>query len=57
MDWYERNDHGAFGRYDDAGDTRCPTCYVPPGAPHMNSCDDTGTWRGDDPRESSNPDE
>ncbi|BCB77228.1 hypothetical protein GCM10022251_56870 [Phytohabitans flavus] len=57
MDWYRDRDPGMYGRYDDTGDARCPICYVPPGAPHMNSCDDTGTWRGDTPGEATRADE
>ena len=44
MDWFNRNDDGMYGRYTDA--SRCPICDVPAGAPHMDSCEYTGMWRG-----------
>ena len=47
MDWFERRDDGMYGSYDGEGD-RCPICHVPVGAPHMNSCDETGIWQGDE---------
>jgi hypothetical protein len=34
--------HPAYDR-----DDRCPTCHVPPRAPHLRSCVDEGVWRGE----------
>jgi hypothetical protein len=49
VDWFARGGTDPmFGMYDDAERERCPVCYVPIGAPHMNSCRYAGTWRGDD---------
>lgn len=36
---------GAHGVYH--GSDRCPICVVPPMAPHLNSCDYEGVWRGE----------
>jgi hypothetical protein len=39
-----------YGRFADGDRDRCPECFVPVGAPHMDSCEGTGTWTGvDDP--------
>jgi len=46
MDPRDRFGAPSYGRYDE--DDRCPVCFVPPRAPHMDSCDYEGVWEGGD---------
>jgi hypothetical protein len=36
----------SYGRYEE--DDRCPYCFVPPRAPHLDSCEYDGVWEGSD---------
>ncbi|MGH3680832.1 MAG: hypothetical protein ACRDT2_11375 [Natronosporangium sp.] len=44
---------GAFGHYEE--DDRCPACFVPPMATHLDSCAHTGIWEGDDDDQPDQP--
>lgn len=44
---------GAFGRYED--DERCPVCFVPPSAVHLDSCEYAGVWDGGDDDQEPGP--
>lgn len=48
MEWFDKDGDPAYGMYADGERDRCPVCFVPTGAPHMNSCHYTGTWTGDE---------